>query len=540
DTSNDDFGGLVMARSHTDSARHFAKEHDMYGPIQKLITFIADQVVLEASSVKGCKSVRRLLRFNQKTDRKPVGSDDDKRPDVTLTFSLPPDSTLHDSDAKTIYSGDDDKKDAHPDYGDMLCVIEVKPDKSKQKDAFAQAYMYTRNIYACQHNRQFVWALTVCDSIWRICLFTHDNMFVSDELDTTHRDGRSALVDFVVRASFCDIYHLGYDPTIRYNPDIRKWQIDVFDNDMAEPKTLVIDSVLHNATRTTGRHTRCYIGIDPDSNERLLVKDAWAEETKRPEIIEAGSEGDTPPVDIQFERDEISLLKEVHNGLKDDQFFKGHYPELKYGGVVRQSLTSCQSSAMDTTYTAFAKIGEALHSDDIPYRIHKRLASAPIAESLRNLRSVDDYIVVMADVMITLLTISDNCGILHRDISSNNIMFTRDDNGTVRGFLNDFDCAIKPSTDRKVRTTMTGTLPFMSIGNLEAQDVPQTILNDLESCIYHMCWFGVEGVCSLHERGPVDDGLPHLDKWRKGTPREVANVKKLHMNVESQFQSNVT
>ncbi|KAJ1811184.1 hypothetical protein LPJ56_004322, partial [Coemansia sp. RSA 2599] len=81
DTSNDDFGGLVMARSHTDSARHFVKEHDMYGPIQKLITFIADQVVLEASSVKGCKSVRRLLRFNEKTDRKPVGSDDDKRPD---------------------------------------------------------------------------------------------------------------------------------------------------------------------------------------------------------------------------------------------------------------------------------------------------------------------------------------------------------------------------------------------------------------------------------------------------------------------------
>ncbi|KAJ1815638.1 hypothetical protein LPJ56_004510, partial [Coemansia sp. RSA 2599] len=137
--------------------------------------------------------------------------------------------------------------------------------------------------------------------------------------------------------------------------------------------------------------------------------------------------------------------------------------------------------------------------------IHKRLASAPIAESLRNLGSVDEYIVVMADVMITLLTISDNCGILHRDISSNNIMFTRDDNGMVRGFLNDFDCAIKPSADRKVRTTMTGTLPFMSISNLEAQDVPQTILNDLESCIYHMCWFGVEGVCSSHERGPADD-----------------------------------
>ncbi|KAJ2883445.1 hypothetical protein FB639_002173, partial [Coemansia asiatica] len=556
-----EFLSLVMDRSREGLSNHFTKASDMYAPIQKLVKYIAGQVN-QISMANGTAHIRRMLEFYEQADCEPIGSNDNKRHAMSLTYlnssEFAHNGTDQHSNAGTIEASEDgeaDKQDsdieveescsydsyAHLEYTGTLCIIETNPEESEQWEAYAQAHVNACNIYTCQHNRQFVWALTVCGSVLRICLFTNDKMFVSDALDLSRKGGRSSLVEFIARASFCNEYHLGYDPTIRYNKDIDKWQVDIFSDGKAEPKTLILDSVLHIATRTTGRHTRCFICTDPDSNEQLLVKDAWAEETKRPELAEVDGDEDTAAVSIEFKRDEVSLLKEVHEVLGKEEMFKRCYPVLKYGGVVRQNLTNSQSSAIiDTTYSAFAKIGPVLQSDQVPYRVHKRMASTPIASSLRNLCSVDEYIVVMADAMITLWYIAKNCGILHRDISSNNIMFTRDEDGTVRGFLNDFDCAIKTSVDRIPRTTMTGTLPFMSICNLEDRQIDQTILNDLESCIYHMCWFGIEGVCSSHERNAVNDYQTHLGGWRIGSPKKVAEEKISHMDSDRSFRNRVT
>ncbi|KAJ2877616.1 hypothetical protein FB639_003680 [Coemansia asiatica] len=165
---------------------------------------------------------------------------------------------------------------------------------------------------------------------------------------------------------------------------------------------------------TTGCHTHCFICIDPDSNEQLLVKDVWAEETKRPMLAEVDGDEDTAAVSIEFKCDEVLLLKEVHEVLGKEEMFKRCYPVLKYGRVVCQNLTNSQSSTIiDTTYSAFAKIGPVLQSDKIPYRIHKCMALTPIADPLQNLCSVNKYIVVMADAMVMLWYIAKNCSILH-------------------------------------------------------------------------------------------------------------------------------
>ncbi|KAJ2853683.1 hypothetical protein FB639_006500, partial [Coemansia asiatica] len=215
-----EFEGLVMDRSREGMSKPFAKESAMYAPIQKLVKYIAGQVI-EASRANGAARVRRQVGLYTKADHKPVGSDDDKRPDVALTY-LKLSEFAHsgadlESNAGTIEASEDgeaDKQDSdieieesrscdlyeHPVYAGMLCIIEAKTSLLDQRDAYAQAHMYTRNMYACQHNRQFVWALTVCGSVLRICLFTNDNMFVSDALDLSQKDGRSSLVEFVARA----------------------------------------------------------------------------------------------------------------------------------------------------------------------------------------------------------------------------------------------------------------------------------------------------------------------------------------------------
>jgi hypothetical protein len=59
-------------------------------------------------------------------------------------------------------------------------------------------------------------------------------------------------------------------------------------------------------------------------------------------------------------------------------------------------------------------------------------------------------------------------GVQHRDISLNNLMYYRADDGQVHGVLNDFDLAIlRDEGEREVGTDRTGTWPFMAIDLLE-------------------------------------------------------------------------
>lgn len=52
-------------------------------------------------------------------------------------------------------------------------------------------------------------------------------------------------------------------------------------------------------------------------------------------------------------------------------------------------------------------------------------------------------------------------GVLHRDISVDNLMYFRKPNGEVAGVLNDFDLAIVIGFSRK-SYEKTGTIPFMA------------------------------------------------------------------------------
>ncbi|KAJ2298327.1 hypothetical protein IWW52_006527, partial [Coemansia sp. RSA 2704] len=104
---------------------------------------------------------------------------------------------------------------------------------------------------------------------------------------------------------------------------------------------------------------------------------------------------------------------------------------------------------------------------------------------LKSVRSVDELIVVVGDVMAAHTAIVRRCGILHRDLSTNNIMFCRDDDGMVRGLLIDFDNAVLQSDlHNEQRPDQIGTFPYMSIGNLEQSSVERTALDDWESLIY--------------------------------------------------------
>ncbi|KAJ1880518.1 hypothetical protein LPJ57_002200 [Coemansia sp. RSA 486] len=88
---------------------------------------------------------------------------------------------------------------------------------------------------------------------------------------------------------------------------------------------------------------------------------------------------------------------------------------------------------------------------------------------------------------------------------------------------------------------MTGTLPYMSIGNLSQSSVARTVLDDWESIIYVLCWLGTFGVNYddevLHQ---VEDnakrGTPAIYSWRTGTPINIAEAKRTDMHSQEYFQ----
>jgi len=118
-------------------------------------------------------------------------------------------------------------------------------------------------------------------------------------------------------------------------------------------------------------------------------------------------------------------------------------------------------------------------------------------------------------------------GIVHGDISFNNLMYVEDDEGNKRGILNDFDLAsiVVPGTEcpSKIGHRRTGTLVFMALELLDSLDgeIPRHYRHELESFVWVLLWAGL-----LHQ---VDQKLcrspRHILDWVDLDPNNVYEKK---------------
>ncbi|KAJ2537774.1 hypothetical protein GGF49_006233, partial [Coemansia sp. RSA 1853] len=233
-------------------------------------------------------------------------------------------------------------------------------------------------------------------------------------------DGRKTFVTLLTNWSMCESWQLGYDPTIRYDADLKHWGIDVYNGGTQLTRSYICENICCNAYSTFGRHTRCFVAHEKPTDSarasdqdfpKVLIKDAWA----RP--ISPGS-------DIVC--DEVAYLREIRDALADNNTLDGTYPLLEAGGVVQ--ITCPNGVADDNTQLMLKDIDENTRAK-VPARIHRRIVMSPVGEPIHNLKSIDELIVVVGDVMAAHTAIAKRCGLLHRDLSVNNIMFHRDKDG---------------------------------------------------------------------------------------------------------------
>ncbi|KAJ2041050.1 hypothetical protein H4S04_001640 [Coemansia sp. S16] len=140
-------------------------------------------------------------------------------------------------------------------------------------------------------------------------------------------------------------------------------------------------------------------------------------------------------------------------------------------------------------------------------RTHRRIVMEPNGKPLRSTTLVAEFVTVVCDVMRCHSAFVNDCSILHRDISPDNILVFRRKDVIARGMLIDLDCAIDIDQEKREkregrvkRKEMTGTLPYMSINNLGGPIVEHTSLNDWESMLCVICWFATLGTISGKRR----------------------------------------
>ena len=124
-----------------------------------------------------------------------------------------------------------------------------------------------------------------------------------------------------------------------------------------------------------------------------------------------------------------------------------------------------------------------------------------------------------------------NKGILHRDISTGNILLTEDEGS---GFLIDLDLAVKLSDDKASGApSKTGTKIFMAIGVLYGER--HTFMHDLESFFWVLFW-----VC-VHWNGPDKhrSKVRRFEKWNYMDVEELARDKKGTVDEDDKFIAEV-
>ncbi|KAJ2720442.1 hypothetical protein GGI07_004587 [Coemansia sp. Benny D115] len=143
----------------------------------------------------------------------------------------------------------------------------------------------------------------------------------------------------------------------------------------------------------------------------------------------------------------------------------------------------------------------------------------------------------MADVMHVHGAIYDKAGILHRDISCNNVLFYRTNKHPyVRGLLIDFDHAVDCSDkQRNRRLDRSGTLPFMSINNLAGNFGWVSGLDDWESTLYLMCWIATYGFNSNQAPDEKVRAKLRIRAWCEGPLDRIVDSKRSSLSTKAFF-----
>lgn len=443
------------------------------------------------------------------------------------------------------------KKDTRCQWSEILVPGELKsnPAADTASKAWLDLARYAREILSAQDSRRFVLGFTICGSFMRIWAFDRLGGIASERFDI-NKDGL-LFVSTILGFLWMSEEQCGFDPTITTKDGLRFIEIEK----SGQIERLVLDKLMKRARCIAGRATTCWKAYrEADPGTPLVIKDSWqyTERDEEGELLQEATERGVVNVaryynhvTVRIGGKDDDVRGNVRGGLdiKTASSYRPNRSVLSTGTNALDAPRKSRSSGRSGLKRSSSQTGASLPPDKrscsasptkpsnipLPNRIHRRIVlrdyGKPIYEA--STRSV-------------LLAAFEGCiaghqslkkeGILHRDISVNNLMINEDkENPSWPSFLIDLDLAIKEQragvsgADGK-----TGTRAFMAIGALMGEK--HSFMHDLESFFWVIFW-----IC-IHYEGPgIGRVVARFDNWNFADTEELADSKKGAISDEADF-----
>ncbi|KAJ2752499.1 hypothetical protein GGI19_003790 [Coemansia pectinata] len=526
-----------------------ADEKDAYSPLQDFFLYCARQLKDEVDPNNNRRRYRHdvqrvevpggaprlILPFN-KSDKKLAGSDDNIRPDVALC--------LRDINIRV-------ERQANPHYCDTVIVVECKENQTQFVKAVAQLGRYILHVLRNQCDNRSPIGMVVCRSTAYVVVFGNDAVWVSTGANLATDDGRQTLIAQVVHWTLCSIDRLGLDTTVtRFDPLQVAAQLALHAA-AAQPVPPAAAAQPVPPPRITYGFT--IGGRQFFSRECQQVVDTIAGKRQRRILLweTIATAGLPTYMLIDYwplpNQDEAAVIARIHAILGNNANVQNSYPHIDVVEHVQQQHEE-GNLVNDDTITAYGVLSELAHNmageggriRDTHHREHLRILIQFPGNSVSECENEESAVVAIARAMAVHNAIYTNVGILHRNVSADNILHHMAVGGlqcVLMGFGNIIEAT--PDNPQPDRPDMTAAMALMSIQTLENPEADRTPLDDYEPLLCLVCWLGTFGVNQQQRMAYVaDPELPILG-WNKGTAVHIARRKREHLTSSESFRENI-
>ncbi|KAG6059784.1 hypothetical protein E4U32_003819 [Claviceps aff. humidiphila group G2b] len=406
-----------------------------------------------------------------------------------------------------------------------------------------------QDMLAAQGTRRFSLGFTLCGPDMRVWLFDRLGGIASEQIDI-HTEPIQ-FIKVMLGFLWMSEEDLGFDSSIEGSEETRYLKIEK----NGSKKCILLDQERKRMPCIVGRGTTCWKAHDKDDPATVLVmKDSWQEVKRDQEgemLLHATRKGVVNVArhyhheTVQIRGMDDDVRKCIRRGLvkatasssaqSDPQRSSG-VPSI---GLRKRRMTSTEETSSELrprkricsswpTKTAIEPLTELL--TELPNRVHRRII-------------VRDYgkAIYTASSRLALLACLEGCitghqslyeaGILHRDVSLNNLMINEESatNKSWPHFLIDLDQAIYTDRHDPSERTKVGTRAFMAIGLLEGEE--HSFLHDLESFFWVLFWICIH----FGQSGQGSRTVPRYDRWHDLDDERLASAKRLTVRLHSDF-----
>ncbi len=473
---------------------------------------------------------------------------------TTRSLFARPDTPLRGSVAKRkpdISFVDNPTADTAANYPWSRILVPGELKSNPNEDTASKAHLdiarYVKEVFTSQPTRRFVLAFTLCGSWMRLWEFDRLGGIASEKFNI-NEDGQR-FVSTILGFLWMGDEALGFDPTIIKSE--HQQYIEIRQDTKME--RLILDKVIRSAHSIVGRATICWKAyLGGDKSKPFVIKDSWQfpERDEEGELLQQATHQKVTNVARHYYHETVRIQAEdddihgnVRRGLditRASNYRTGRARNLQAMTVDATSRNSSTGSKRSSSQTGAllppgkrpcsGSASPTKHDNEpLPNRIHRRIVLRDYGEPIYKASSRAALLAAL-EGCITGHESLLKAGLLHRDISINNLMINEGNKKSrLSSFLIDLDLAIEVDRiEASGAKGITGTRAFMAIGVLMGED--HTFMDDLESFFWVLFW-----LCIHYNRDGHGRVVSEFNEWNDAGTAKLATLKKGVIDEEGNF-----